>query len=64
MNELDIAMVVIFLFGLLGAHIEPWSPHPPLMIGAGLLYFGAKIAVHIIGSIVLSFRRYKWTKKE
>jgi len=47
-NELDWASVTILLFGLLGLVIEPWSPHPPVMVGYGLLYLAARITVTVM----------------
>lgn len=44
-TELDCAMAVIFILGLIGIIIEPWSPHPPLMVGAGSLYLAVRCAV-------------------
>lgn len=65
MAELDIAMLAIFMLGAFGVHIEPWSPHPPLMVGAGLLYFGARLAVPIVArKLSLYFRRYRNGQKE
>lgn len=48
--ELDFAVIVIFLSGCIGRYIEPWSPHPPLMVGVGFVYILARIAVHIVVS--------------
>jgi len=59
MDELDMAMIVIFLLGVFGVHVEPWSPHPPVMVGAGLLYFMARIAVPIVVRKFKYFRRYR-----
>ena len=60
MDELDMAMTVIFLLGVFGVHVEPWSPHPPVMVGAGLLYFVARIAVPIV---IRKLRVFLWRYK-
>ena len=62
MNELDMAMTIIFTFGLLGMHYEPWSPHPPLMVLVGGVYLGARIAAHIMTHKF--FRRNKHGRKQ
>ena len=59
MDELDMAMIVIFLLGVFGVHVEPWSPHPPVMVGVGLLYFMARIAVPIVVSKIKFLWRYR-----
>lgn len=44
-TEFDIAMLVIAVFGIIGIICEPWSPHPPLMVGVGSLYLAIRCAV-------------------
>lgn len=57
MAEIDIAVVVIFGFGLLGIVIEPWSPHPPLMVLFGCSYICTRIATAIMVSKFSTKRR-------
>lgn len=44
-TELDVAMLIIAIFGLIGIVCEPWSPHPPIMVGVGSLYLIVRCAV-------------------
>lgn len=44
-TELDVAMLIIAGFGLIGIVCEPWSPHPPLMVGVGSLYLIVRCAL-------------------
>ncbi len=44
-TELDVAMLIIAVFGLIGIVCEPWSPHPPIMVGVGSLYLIVRCAV-------------------
>lgn len=64
MAELDIAMLAIFMLGAFGVHVEPWSPHPPVMVGAGLLYFAARIAVPIMICKLKQIWRYRNGKEK
>lgn len=50
MAEIDVAVGVIFGFGLLGIVIEPWSPHPPLMVLFACSYICTRIATAIMVS--------------
>ena len=43
--ELDLAMVVIAVLGVFGMIFEPWSPHPPVMVGVGSLYLIVRCAI-------------------
>ena len=47
-TELDVAMLIIAGFGLIGIVCEPWSPHPPLMVGVGSLYLVLRCAIFTI----------------
>lgn len=47
MAELNVAVLIIFGFGLFGMVIEPYSPHPPVMVALGLVFFGLKILVYL-----------------
>lgn len=44
-TELDVAMLIIAIFGMIGIVCEPWSPHPPLMVGVGSLYLVVRCAI-------------------
>lgn len=44
-TELDVAMLIIAVFGLIGIICEPWSPHPPIMVGVGSLYLVVRCAI-------------------
>ena len=50
MNELDVAVLIIFVFGVLGLLLGSCSPHPIVMVYVGLTYFCTRITIHIAGS--------------
>ena len=50
MAEMDLAALIIFVSGVLGTVIEPWSPQPGMMWRVGIIYFCVRITVLIIGN--------------
>ena len=52
MAELDVAMLIIFFFGVFGLITEPSSPHPLAMVCGFLIYYCAKITVPIVGTCI------------
>ena len=59
MINADIAMVIIFVLGIIGTIIEPWSPHPLMMLKVGLLYFCVRFTAPIIVTKVMSRKETK-----
>ena len=57
-TELDVAMLIIAIFGMIGIVCEPWSPHPPLMVGVGSLYLVVRCAI-IATAIMKDYLRNK-----
>lgn len=57
MIELDLAVAIIFVLGLLGLWIEPWSPHPIGMAAFGFGYFCTRFAAPIMVRLTWKKRR-------
>jgi hypothetical protein len=61
-TEFDIAMLIIAIFGMIGIVCEPWSPHPPLMVGVGSLYLVVRCALFAT-AIMKDYLRIKNRKR-
>lgn len=61
-TELDVAMLIIAIFGMIGIVCEPWSPHPPLMVGVGSLYLVVRCALFAT-AIMKDYLRIKNRKR-
>lgn len=59
MTNVDVASLIIFVLGLVGVVIEPWSPQPYMMCRFGIAYFCVRITAPIIVTKVMSLRKEK-----
>lgn len=63
MTNVDVASLIIFVLGLIGVVIEPWSPQPHLMRRFGIAYFCVRITAPIIVTKVMSLRNLRKEKR-
>ena len=59
--HLDIAVLIIGLFGLMGVCMGENGPHPRAMVYVCIGYFCAKIAWHIMEAILIFFNNERRT---